>query len=202
MAAQLIEHGTIKRFRWVPDGAEAINEDHGLAVVFTYQNPKGLLCALAYTGKAAKPTFHYAYREEERRAARIAEFFRDVRARRERITNRRAEDLEPHELKAGAIIYNTWGYDQTNVDWYRIVRVSANYAWLQELESDVREEKPMAMCGDSLPRYDDKFTLVDKAVAVTKHRVTRGYDKTWRVRFKYGSGSEWKGGAIGCSWYA
>ena len=29
----------------------------------------------------------------------------------------------PHELRVGQIVWNSWGYDQTNVDFFRVVRV-------------------------------------------------------------------------------
>jgi hypothetical protein len=38
---------------------------------------------------------------------------------------------------AGMILYSSWGYEQTNIDYYKVVRVSEKgTVWIQELAKD------------------------------------------------------------------
>jgi hypothetical protein len=41
----------------------------------------------------------------------------------------------PHGIQVGAIIVNSWGWEQTNVDWYIVVRSSASNIWLMPIEA-------------------------------------------------------------------
>lgn len=42
-------------------------------------------------------------------------------------------EVEPHvadKIEPGAILYSSWGYDQTNIDFYYVVRTTAKSAWI------------------------------------------------------------------------
>ena len=38
----------------------------------------------------------------------------------------------------GDLLYCSWGYDQTNVDWYQVLRVSKAFVWLRRIEGKTR----------------------------------------------------------------
>ena len=40
--------------------------------------------------------------------------------------------IEKQEVKVGDIFYTSWGYDQTNVDFFRVIRTSKASIWVQE----------------------------------------------------------------------
>ena len=40
-----------------------------------------------------------------------------------------------HDIKVGDIFSAGWGYDQTNIDFYEIVRVSEKSVWTQQLRT-------------------------------------------------------------------
>jgi hypothetical protein len=44
------------------------------------------------------------------------------------------------ELTAGTVLYTSWGYDQTNIDFYQVVRSTDKTVWLQQLEKEVVEQ--------------------------------------------------------------
>lgn len=60
----------------------------------------------------------------------VQRFFESLSERRQRVATWRAEANKPHTLKVGDIITNSWGYDQTNVDWYRITRTTEHFVRL------------------------------------------------------------------------
>lgn len=35
--------------------------------------------------------------------------------------------------RVGDILYSSWGYDQTNIDFYKVVKVSAASVWIQKV---------------------------------------------------------------------
>jgi hypothetical protein len=43
-------------------------------------------------------------------------------------------------IATGTIFVSTWGYDQTNVDFYRVVRSTAASVWLQKVGQRVEEQ--------------------------------------------------------------
>ena len=43
-------------------------------------------------------------------------------------------------LKEGDILVSSWGYDQTNIDYYKIVRKSAGSVWIQKLKKEYLEQ--------------------------------------------------------------
>jgi len=108
--------------RYIPDGAELVDAQGTDAVVYRYA-VNGILYAVAYHGRANNPDFHYRYRSEGAREKAIAEFIAARRAHAQRMQERRTQDNQPHGLEPGHILYASWGYDQTNIDWYQVTRV-------------------------------------------------------------------------------
>lgn len=42
-------------------------------------------------------------------------------------------------LSVGDIYYTSWGYEQTNIDFYQVVKFNNSYAWVQEINSEIVE---------------------------------------------------------------
>ncbi len=91
-----------------------------------YINKTDLL-ALCYVGKATKPAFYYRYRnisqlyESVKEAlSRYDEYFRGKAERAAKMKElNKCFDIQKY-LKIGDIIQNTWGYEQTNQEFYQV----------------------------------------------------------------------------------
>ena len=60
--------------------------------------------------------------------------------------------VEPHvatTIEPGAILYSSWGYDQTNVDYYMVTRVTKSSAWIVPMSA--HEDQTGFMCGKASP---------------------------------------------------
>jgi hypothetical protein len=130
---------TLKREFYIPKDAVQMNlgEDHD-AAVYEYMidgNP----CAIAFHGKAQKPDWHYQFVNIEQRDRRIKDLVDGRRAHAERKAKRAAEQKKPHGLKVGDILVSSWGYDQTNVNWYEVVGVKGASINIQPVSSTVTE---------------------------------------------------------------
>lgn len=207
MAHTLVQHAGRKAYRWVPEDGEAIQEANGLGVVYVYTfAATGKVGAVAYKGNAAKASWHYSYKDRAGAERAAAEFFAGLAAHRELRAKWRAESYQPHNLKPGDIVYNSWGYDQTNIDWYRVTRVTAHYAWLKPIAAKVEETSFMA--GPSMPRIDVSsadpaewgFSDIESEPE-TKHRAYSNRHGDF-ITFKHGAGCKWDGKPKNCSWYA
>ena len=185
------------RSRYIPANSTAIESPHGVVYVYTkHETNLSQLIAIAYAGKQSKSTWHFRFQNEEKRDAKIKEFFDGLAAHAALIAERKHQATTPHTLQLGDVIYNSWGYDQTNVDFYEVVGVSSNFVSLQSLNS-----KTSGGSGHSMSAYVSavRGTASGK---VTKHRVSVTTFNANFVNFKHGSGSRWDGKPLYCSWYA
>lgn len=120
----------MKRFkatRWFPEGAE-IREypEAALVVGIVAANRNGKPQAIGYYGKAQRPNFNYQFRDNARLEAYVAERITAgisiLAAKTKRLAERRAKLAEPNPLGVGDILQCSWGYDQTNVDYFQVTR--------------------------------------------------------------------------------
>lgn len=79
------------------------------------------LAAKGFAGKAAKPSFFYTFATSEKRWNYIARW---LSAQDEAQTRRNAAKAEKktfvHTLKVGDVLRSSWGYDQTNIEYYQV----------------------------------------------------------------------------------
>jgi hypothetical protein len=113
--------------RYIPEGANKISNKSGSAVAYTYTTKGGKLAAIGYIGKAAKPALNYIYGNSARRMASVAQFLAGAEASHNAKIQRAAEKREalanPHSLNVGDVMSCSWGYDQTNVDYFEVTRL-------------------------------------------------------------------------------
>lgn len=143
----------LDRTHYVPTGAAKVVHKATGSEAYLY-NSAGRPCAVVFLGKAQKPTWHYRFKDEAARAKRIADAFATVSARQQMAADRRAKRSQPHKLQEGHILVASWGYDQTNIDWYQVTRViGANTVEVREIEGNVTRSDGWAS-GQSVPRAD------------------------------------------------
>lgn len=110
-----------KREYYIPKDATERQDPESSAVVHTYENINGCY-ALAFHGRAQKPDWHYRFRSLDDREKRIINHFEKIRAWEDHAKRRRAErNAAPRGLEIGDILHASWGYDQTNNDYYQVV---------------------------------------------------------------------------------
>ena len=129
--------------------------------VYIYEverNGKRHPCADAYRGTAAKPEWRYSFQNDEQRKAAIQKFWESLTARAERrAAQAKATSEWVNPLTVGQILYTSWGYDQTNVDYYVITRASGKRVWVREIAGRYVETGPMALAGKSEPELPVRF---------------------------------------------
>ena len=173
----------------VPENAMRVNEDSGLAVVYLYINAAGRPAAIAFVGKQSKPVWSYYFSSVEKRDEAIAKLFQSVRSHHVQVAARQADRRAGHTLQPGDIVWNSWGYDQTKIEWFRVTRATKNYVWFKPM-CGVETESAGTMSGLTVPGQES----------------TKPAEKHWacgeHVSVKHGSASKWDGKPRHYSTYA
>lgn len=85
--------------------------------VFLYTNYMDEPCAIGYQGRATNPSFDYRYSSKEKRFESIKSFIESCNKKE---TEKPSRKLASHDLQVGDVLVSSWGYDQTNVDYYLV----------------------------------------------------------------------------------
>lgn len=101
-------------------------ERFGALSIYSYEM-NGAAYYLILQGNARKPVAHYRARSIESRAKAIADAKASEVSRIESKATRKAQRSTakdaPNPFKVGDVLYHSWGYDQTNVDFVEVVEV-------------------------------------------------------------------------------
>ena len=166
----------------------------GLEIYVTNESDRP--AAKAFAGKKAKPIWNYYFGNVERMEKTIADTLASYEAEDARKAARKAEKAAFDATTAfavGDIITNSWGYEQTNVDAFVVVKVSAKRVTLREIGVET-----VPGSGISHGMADHVKPVVTKGGKESVHGVS-----IHGVNFKYGSGSKWDGKrSLYRSWYA
>lgn len=146
------------------------NED---AIVF-YNEEK--ICAMGFKGKRKNSAFHVRFRTKERMMEYAQEFLKDVSDRiayRKKMKQEQSQKLKNlvSETKPGDIFYNSWGYNQTNVDFYKVIKtkgstqleliaVYSNKDWTGDMTGKATPD-PKREYGEKFSCKGDKFSKWD-----------------------------------------
>lgn len=121
------------------------------AIYATQEGLRFYLCV--FIGQALRPARRVSgyYRSAEHRAAAIEQIKEGRAAYTAATLRRRQERSKLHTLKVGDVLYTSWGYDQTNVEFYEIINVRGHAVDLRELKQE-RTESSIGMQGECRAR--------------------------------------------------
>jgi hypothetical protein len=137
------------RQSFIPRGAVAVSDKRSSAVAYLYED-KGVYYGIGFHGRAQKPDWHYHFKNLASRERHIVEHFAGIQQREARQSELRAEARGfRHSYKIGDLFNNTWGYDQTNVNWYEVTAVRGQMIEIREIGTAYKETG--FMCGKCSP---------------------------------------------------
>lgn len=129
--------------------------DDALGVVaFLQVTDAGPVYMVGFSGKRTKPDFNYRFRSIEQ-ADRYQESWyqglvRRATAKAEQKAERAAKLAQPHPLAVGDVLVASWGYEQTNYDYYQVTRLVGKQS--VEIRSIAKQAKESSfMQGDCVP---------------------------------------------------
>lgn len=116
--------------RYIPEGYELSWSDEEMGIQIYYKDGP-YIGGLCFVGRAVKPTWNYRFKNEGQRWEEVKKTFNRVGEKLERKESnkaKQAEALENHGVKVGDIFKSSWGYDQTNIDFYQVIAVTGKTA--------------------------------------------------------------------------
>lgn len=133
--------------------AERVHHDEALGVeVFRRPGKPSGVCELAFSGMRCKPDYVYRFGSPEAAEAHRATWLAGKRSsadeKRVRVEKRREAG---QRLAVGDVLVATWGYEQTNYDYYQVTRkLGARSVEIRELAKDKTYDAG-AMAGECVP---------------------------------------------------
>lgn len=134
------------------------------AIVYGYEyidaSGKPRFIAIAFHGKSQKPDFNFYFRTNEQRQQKIDSFLNSRKLhydRQARKTEARKNFVNP--FKVGDIFHHSWGYEQTNCDYYQCVEVKPASVVLRPIGTRTVKGSEGFMC-ESLMPVKDAFVFV------------------------------------------
>lgn len=120
----------------------------GGAVVLSERS--GVLVAMGFRAKSIKPNFHFRYESAEQRQARCESWIASESQNEAEKAARRKERSAPTTLKVGDVLVASWGYEQTNVDFYEVVAVRGSVVEIREIDQE--RQATGDMTGTCMPK--------------------------------------------------
>ena len=159
--------------RDIPKGAIKAASKKSSAVAYLYQyQANGAVLAKGYVGNAAKAAFNYSFGDAARRALYVAEWLQKcdkAEARKAaRLAERKNKLAGGHDLKVGDVLSGSWGYDQTNVEFWQVTKlVGRRMVEIRELAR--MSEETGYMSGNAVPVPNEFTSKESKRRMVDEH---------------------------------
>jgi len=135
----------------VPKGANKIANKSGSACVYLFASAAGKVLAKGFIGKAGNPAFFYRYKSEAERLASVSKWLANVEASHQANEQRKAKAKADNvrKLAVGDVLHCSWGYDQTNCEFYEVVALVGKS--MVEIRKIASESDGGGMSGQCVP---------------------------------------------------
>lgn len=137
----------------------------GVKAVVYIQEVSNRFIVKAFKGRAKKPVFHIAYKTAKERLEKVKTWHLALLKHE---TWKKEKRNTPNELKVGDVLSASWGYEQTNVDYYQVTKlIGKTMVVVRELKQKRSYESgDSGRCIPLVGQFTDKEE--------TKHRVSNG----------------------------
>lgn len=138
--------------RYIPEGYTLSIDNQELAIK-VYIKDGAVIGGLCFVGKAVKPTWYYRFKSIEQRQAEIDKTLKDVTDRLSRKNAAKASKAiatANHGVTVGDVFRCSWGYDQTNIDYYEVIAVTGKTATICRI--GCLSEETGFLQGNSVPQ--------------------------------------------------
>jgi hypothetical protein len=141
----------------------------------------GVWYGVAFAGRANRPLWHYRFRDRAQLDRRIDETVSDRRGHMDVVQKRQEERRNfKHSMKVGDILYSSWGYDQTQCDFFQVTEIGEKSVKIRGIG-----KKKVGPDSDSVVAIPDRFTGAEMLKIV-------GLNNTIRLT-SYSSAYPWDG---------
>jgi len=118
--------------RYIPKGARKVSDRKSDAVAYVYTQ-RDRPCVLVYYGKQSKPVVHNVCRTMVEVERIVARCFEGRQGHDKLKAEMNAKRTAAPALEVGDIMVASWGYDQTNVDFYEVTELAGKYVIVRKI---------------------------------------------------------------------
>lgn len=154
-----------------------------------------------------KPLFNFRFRSVERMNEFCTEWIgrveTNINSQNElKAKKKEAQKVMNHNFKEGMILYNSWGYDQTNIDFYQVVKSKEKSVILREIASSTVAGSEGFMSASVKPVKD--YFIGEPILKRINISVNYKGSISYHIAAKYGCFCEYANAESGVysSWYA
>ena len=182
---------TLSREFYIPKNAKEIKDVNTDAVAYVEDWENGTkYTAMVFAGKRSKYDKYYGFKTAERRDEYVKQYFEDIAAsyesKKKYAEKKKAMAAENQEsYKVGNILYSSWGYDQTNIDYYQVIEKTAKMVTIQKIASESVETH----CGGA---YESVMPTKDNFIGKPIKKKVGAYGVKLN---SYATASHWDGRA-------
>lgn len=182
---------------YIPAGSVKIADKQSSAVAYLYEDARGRPCVVAFRGRAQKPALHVRYPDAAARARRVSEWLNGVRKTEAYKAEQRKDAAASaargnSTVQVGHIFRCSWGYEQTNIDYYEVTRlIGKTMVELRKVAAaDVSNGNEPWATGKSVPSAGDyigepfrrRVTNLGRSGPVVRISDGRGHAFLWNGR--------------------
>lgn len=180
--------------RYIPAESKEIRSEEANAVVYAYTDNQDRPCAIGYVRKVSKPDFHLIFRSKENRQGHINKFFDALIGwNKTRAEYRAAQKAYTHDLNPGDILHGSWGYEQTNCEFYQVISRTEKSVRIRQI-AQTRVDGSEGFMSESRLPDPDNFIGEQITRRVRKSGYCNGEHEHVVV-------SKWDGSPRYASWY-
>lgn len=154
---------------------------------------------MTWTKKSTKPISNFRFSSEEKLndyISRITSFYAKKEIEKSsRLASRKITPEKLSSLNIGDIFVSSWGYEQTNVDFYQIIEIKKSQASIKKLSKSISEA--LGSMSGYVTAIKDHF-LNDEII--NKRILFDGNNPYFK--FDHTTASRWDGREQYQSWYA
>lgn len=172
-------------------GREVAVDPEGTDMAIWTWEDGGRLMGIAFRGKSNKPYWHHRFRDEaerDRHVQKTLEIRKQQLADKAKAVQQRREFR--HDVQVGDIYYTSWGYDQTQVDFYEVVDIRGKQLLVRRIATTSKSADRGVEYVVAVP---GKFVGPEMRVTATPHgfKVENHYARKWDGRPKYQTSMGW-----------
>ncbi len=186
------------RYDFWKDTREQATVEGGLKVL-RGENVKGLPTAMMWKPKAIKPFINYYYKSIDDREksikGKIESFILDRANTKKRTQERKGTPEMLKQIEVGTIFNYSWGYDQTNQDYFQVTQLKGQFVVIREIASGMTGTGQYCSNSGHVMPIKNEFT--GNALR-KKVQFSRG--KAYLTMATYGWCSVWDGKPNHASW--
>jgi hypothetical protein len=94
--------------------------------------------AIFYIGKRSSHSWFYSFKTDEDMKKKINESISQLMSWEDKKLERKNERKNATlDINVGDVLYNSWGYDQTNVDFYQVVEVKGKTFTIRQINEKI-----------------------------------------------------------------